>query len=147
MSTKTQAPDTGVSEFHYEADLAIDPPLPDSVVPTLTSDYFALKQGKNEDVVFDPVEGIKVISNRVTSVSQALARTEVAYGYEQLKKDIASLAKAAKDAGSKLNGSVICRCYNTHRVFRLKAIDNTVTVEAAALSWPDGTSSPWPAWS
>lgn len=129
------SPDSNVEYFQYDLDLTVDPPAALS-----TTSHFACRRSKDEDVVV--VDGaITVVSRDVTTVTQAHDKSVVLYDYSDLKRNVKALAKAAKDAGSKLNGQVVVRA-NTVDYFRLAVRDNVVKVESAQLSFPDGTTCP-----
>lgn len=149
MATKTKAVDADIDEFRYFADLTLDPPLSDSAAKGASTEFFKLKQIKDEDVVMDPVEGIKVISRNVTQVQPAIGPEQWVYGtYDEMKKGLVAIAKVAASNGSTLTGQVIVWGQGV-KFFRLLPDSNgKVNVDRANLSWPDGTSSIIPdAWS
>lgn len=143
MAAKTKAVDDGISEFYYNADLTIDPPLPDSKMKGVSNDFIKLKQIKDEDVQLIDGE-IVVVSNNVTGIQQVQDANDYTYNYSEFKKGLVALAKVARDAGSVLKGQVVVKDANNGKFFRLKVDGNTFTAEAALLGWPDGTQSPFP---
>jgi hypothetical protein len=143
MGAKTKAVDDGISEFYFNADLTIDPPLPDSKIKGVSNDYIKLKQIKDEDVQLINGE-IVVVSNNVTGVLQEQGADDYTYNYPDFKKGLVALAKVARDAGSVLKGQVLVKDANNGSFLRLKVDGNTFTAEAAALGWPDGTQTPFP---
>lgn len=142
--SKSKAVDADVEYFYYDVDLQIDPPLPDSKIKSASSDHFKVTQFKDEDVQMVNGE-IAVVTHEVTKVAPKHSVSDHLYGYTTLKAGLGAIAKVAKDSGSHLNGQVIVKDDATNKIFRLKVVDNTVTVEEAMLGWPDGTKSinPW----
>lgn len=143
MATKTKAVDADIDGFYARVDMTIEPPLPDHVASQF-SGQVRLVQNKDEDVVFDPVEGIKVVSNSVTQVVSGDDPDGYQYGYSEFKKSLVAVAKLATDNGSVVKGQVIVRDGNGTGFYRLTASARKINVERAALAWSDGTTSPFP---
>lgn len=143
-SSKISLPDENISEFYFRPELTIDPPLPDAKAKSASNDFIKLRQIKDEDVIFDPVEGIKVISNNVTGVEGKVSPNDYQYNYATFKSGLGALVKVATDAGSTVKGQVIIRDATTQNFYRLIVDGTKIKVEEALLGWPDGTNSPFP---
>lgn len=147
MTTKTTAPDAGMSYYYYKPDLVIDPPLKDAVVKAYTNEYLGLKQKKDEDVQM--VDGqIAVVSTNITTVTATAKPNSYADGYDHLKRGFTDLVALVDANGSAITGQILIRRYNNvggdNEFFRLVPDGSKVKIEGAVLSFPDGTRLPVP---
>lgn len=149
-ATSTKAVDADVEYFFYSVDLTIDPPLDDTSAAKFgTNEFLTLKQVKDEDVKL--VDGeIVVVSTNVTSVKAGHKSADQVYGYSELKKAASILAAIIDKTDSTIAGHIIVRRGDGDSAvgaapWRLRLNDKIAVVEPAALGWPDGTQSPWPA--
>ena len=135
--------DASVSDFHYHLDMQVEPPVSSLKAD---NDYFTVRIVKDEDVVLDPVEGLKVVENNVCSIVSRRDFADYCYGYKDFKKALQGTIKEALSHGSQVSGHAIVKEGDGGTIFRLRVEKGKVVAEEGrqCLRWPDGSISELP---
>lgn len=143
---KSPAVDADMSYFYARPDLTIDPPLKDAIIRGFNSDWLKLKQKKDEDVKM--VDGeIQVVTTNITTVTCIIKPQDYGSGYDGLKADFGKLVALVAANGSTISGYILIRRHEDaleNEFFRLVPDGSGCKVEAAVLTFPDGTRLPMP---